>query len=57
MKKLVDPELGDDYDGDQLERMAFAAALCTRAAATWRPSMDEVPYPLFPSSPSTIVPF
>ncbi|CAA6672196.1 unnamed protein product [Spirodela intermedia] len=42
MKELVDPELGDDYDGDQLERMVFAASLCTRAAAAWRPSMDEV---------------
>ncbi|MQL89415.1 hypothetical protein Taro_021986 [Colocasia esculenta] len=39
---LVDPKLGDDYDSDQLHRVAFTASLCTRAAAAWRPSMSEV---------------
>ncbi|MQM09377.1 hypothetical protein Taro_042245 [Colocasia esculenta] len=39
---LVDPRLGGDYDGEQLRRLAFAASLCVRAAASWRPSMSEV---------------
>ncbi|MQL68429.1 hypothetical protein Taro_000704 [Colocasia esculenta] len=41
-RMLVDPRLGDDYDNDQLNRLAFAASLCIRATATWRPSINEV---------------
>ncbi|MQM06948.1 hypothetical protein Taro_039778 [Colocasia esculenta] len=29
-RMLVDPRLGDDYDNDQLNRLAFAASLCSR---------------------------
>jgi hypothetical protein len=39
---LVDPRLGGDYDGEEARRVAFVAALCIRAPATWRPSMTEV---------------
>ncbi|RCV22805.1 hypothetical protein SETIT_4G250000v2 [Setaria italica] len=39
---LVDPRLGGDYDGEEAKRVAFVAALCIRAPATWRPSMTEV---------------
>ncbi|XP_058113735.1 probable receptor-like serine/threonine-protein kinase At5g57670 isoform X1 [Magnolia sinica] len=39
---LVDRRLGGDYDLQQLKRLAFTASLCTRASATWRPSMSEV---------------
>jgi hypothetical protein len=44
---LVDPRIiaaagGGGYDGEQAQRLAFVAALCIRASATWRPSMTEV---------------
>nr|CAB3471270.1 unnamed protein product [Digitaria exilis] len=39
---LVDPRLGESYDGEEARRVAFVAALCIRAPATWRPSMTEV---------------
>lgn len=39
---LVDPRLGDDYDGAQLRRLMFVASLCIRAAAAWRPTMTQV---------------
>ncbi|ONK69592.1 uncharacterized protein A4U43_C05F24590 [Asparagus officinalis] len=39
---LVDPRLGEDYDGGQLKRLTFIASLCIRATATWRPLMSEV---------------
>lgn len=41
---LVDPRLGGEggYDGEEARRVAFVAALCVRAPATWRPSMTEV---------------
>ncbi|XP_058113736.1 probable receptor-like serine/threonine-protein kinase At5g57670 isoform X2 [Magnolia sinica] len=41
---LVDRRLGGDYDLQQLKRLAFTASLCTRASATWRPSMSENVY-------------
>ncbi|TVU16397.1 hypothetical protein EJB05_39956 [Eragrostis curvula] len=39
---LVDPRLGDGYDGAQLRRLMFVASLCVRAAAAWRPTMTQV---------------
>jgi hypothetical protein len=43
---LVDPRIiaggGGGYDAEQAQRLAFVAALCIRASATWRPSMTEV---------------
>jgi hypothetical protein len=39
---LVDPRLGDGYDGGQLRRLMFVASLCVRAAAVWRPTMTQV---------------
>ncbi|KAI3932594.1 hypothetical protein MKW98_012565 [Papaver atlanticum] len=40
--KLVDPRLEGDYDITQLKRVAFAASLCVRTSALWRPTMSEV---------------
>ncbi|XP_027339233.1 probable receptor-like serine/threonine-protein kinase At5g57670 [Abrus precatorius] len=42
IEKLVDPKLGGAYDVTQFNRLAFAASLCIRASATWRPTMSEV---------------
>ncbi|OWM84338.1 hypothetical protein CDL15_Pgr027107 [Punica granatum] len=42
IERLVDPRLGGAYDVVQLRRFAFAASLCIRASATWRPTMNEV---------------
>jgi hypothetical protein len=43
---LVDPRIiaggGGGYDAEQAKRLAFVAALCIRASATWRPAMTEV---------------
>ncbi|XP_006652936.1 probable receptor-like serine/threonine-protein kinase At5g57670 [Oryza brachyantha] len=39
---LVDPRLGDGYDGAQLRRLMFVASLCVRPAAAWRPTMTQV---------------
>ncbi|XP_037456395.1 probable receptor-like serine/threonine-protein kinase At5g57670 [Triticum dicoccoides] len=40
--ELADPELGDDYDKDQLKRMVTVASRCIIRPAMWRPSMSEV---------------
>ena len=42
IEKLVDPKLEGAYDLDQLQRLSFAASLCIRASATWRPTMSQV---------------
>lgn len=42
IEKVVDPRLGGAYDVTQCNRLAFAASLCIRASATWRPTMSEV---------------
>ncbi|XP_068647703.1 probable receptor-like serine/threonine-protein kinase At5g57670 [Aristolochia californica] len=39
---VVDEKLGKEYDVEQLTRLAFAASLCIRSSAAWRPSMSEV---------------
>ncbi|KAJ9560308.1 hypothetical protein OSB04_005468 [Centaurea solstitialis] len=40
--RLLDPSLGDDYDFDQMERMALASTLCIRRAPRARPQMTTV---------------
>ena len=40
--QLPDPSLSSNYDGEELERMALAAALCIRRAARARPQMSLV---------------
>ncbi|OEL28520.1 putative receptor-like serine/threonine-protein kinase [Dichanthelium oligosanthes] len=40
--ELADPNLGDDYDKDQLKRMIAVASRCIMRPAMWRPSMAEV---------------
>ncbi|KQJ95790.1 hypothetical protein BRADI_3g19020v3 [Brachypodium distachyon] len=40
--ELADPDLGDDYDKDQLKRMVAVASRCILRPAMWRPSMAEV---------------
>ncbi|CAD6265750.1 unnamed protein product [Miscanthus lutarioriparius] len=40
--QLADPNLGDDYDKDQLNRMVAVASRCIMRPAMWRPSMAEV---------------
>jgi len=40
--ELADPNLGDDYDKDQLNRMVAVASRCIMRPAMWRPSMAEV---------------
>nr|CAD1817784.1 unnamed protein product [Ananas comosus var. bracteatus] len=42
IKELVDPSLGNEYDSDQMERMALAASLCIRAASRLRPRIAPV---------------
>ncbi|KAK8954517.1 putative receptor-like serine/threonine-protein kinase [Platanthera zijinensis] len=42
LEMVVDSRLGENYDIDQLKRLAFIASLCIRATAAWRPSMTEV---------------
>lgn len=42
IEELVDPRLGGAYDTPQVHRLAFAASLCIRSSATWRPTMSEV---------------
>uniref|UniRef100_A0A5B7BQY2 Putative L-type lectin-domain containing receptor kinase II.1 n=1 Tax=Davidia involucrata TaxID=16924 RepID=A0A5B7BQY2_DAVIN len=39
---LLDPSLGNNYDPDQIERMALAATLCIRRAPRARPKMSLV---------------
>ncbi|XP_062195099.1 probable receptor-like serine/threonine-protein kinase At5g57670 [Phragmites australis] len=40
--ELADPNLGDDYDKDQLKRMVAVASRCIMRPVMWRPSMAEV---------------
>ncbi|KAK3121254.1 hypothetical protein QOZ80_8BG0649430 [Eleusine coracana subsp. coracana] len=40
--ELADPNLGEDYDRDQLKRMVVVASRCIMRPAMWRPSMAEV---------------
>ncbi|KAJ1267965.1 hypothetical protein BS78_07G099600 [Paspalum vaginatum] len=40
--ELADPNLGDEYDKDQLKRMVAVASRCIMRPAIWRPSMAEV---------------
>ncbi|KAL3504289.1 hypothetical protein ACH5RR_034130 [Cinchona calisaya] len=40
--QLLDPSLGGDYDGEELERMVLAAALCIRRATRARPHMSVI---------------
>ncbi|KAL5229481.1 hypothetical protein ABZP36_028257 [Zizania latifolia] len=40
--ELADPNLGNDYDKDQLKRMVAVASRCIMRPAMWRPSMAEV---------------
>ncbi|CAA7400350.1 unnamed protein product [Spirodela intermedia] len=40
--QMLDPRLGDEYNVDQVERMALAAALCIKRAPRSRPRMDFV---------------
>ncbi|EEC83194.1 hypothetical protein OsI_28446 [Oryza sativa Indica Group] len=40
--ELADPNLGGDYDKDQLKRMVAVASRCIMRPAMWRPSMAEV---------------
>ncbi|XVE55264.1 hypothetical protein DITRI_Ditri03aG0145300 [Diplodiscus trichospermus] len=42
VSQLLDPSLGDGYDGDQMERMVLAATLCIRHAPRARPQMNVV---------------
>ncbi|XP_042040454.1 probable receptor-like serine/threonine-protein kinase At5g57670 [Salvia splendens] len=39
---LLDPNLGSNYDHDQVERMLLAASLCIRRAPRARPQMSQV---------------
>ncbi|KAG6388640.1 hypothetical protein SASPL_150072 [Salvia splendens] len=39
---LLDPNLGSNYDDDQVERMILAASLCIRRAPRARPQMGQV---------------
>lgn len=39
---LLDPNLGSNYDHDQVERMVLAASLCIRRAPRARPQMSHV---------------
>lgn len=39
---LLDPNLGSNYDDDQVERMVLAASLCIRRAPRARPQMSHV---------------
>ncbi|XP_039138942.1 LEAF RUST 10 DISEASE-RESISTANCE LOCUS RECEPTOR-LIKE PROTEIN KINASE-like 1.3 [Dioscorea cayenensis subsp. rotundata] len=42
VKQLVDPCLGNEYDTDQMERVALAASLCIRQASRSRPQIAIV---------------
>lgn len=44
--QMLDPRLGDEYDVDQAERIALAAALCIKRAPRSRPRMDFVSLPI-----------
>ncbi|KAK8712577.1 hypothetical protein V6N13_147814 [Hibiscus sabdariffa] len=40
--ELLDPFLGDDYDADQVDRMALTASLCIEQSPILRPQMSQV---------------
>lgn len=42
--QLLDPDLGCDSDGEELERMVLASELCIRRAARARPQMSLVSF-------------
>ncbi|CAN6855639.1 unnamed protein product [Brassica oleracea] len=42
IEKLMDPRIGENFDIQQLHRIAFAASLCIRSSSPCRPSMIEV---------------
>ncbi|XP_077232389.1 receptor-like cytosolic serine/threonine-protein kinase RBK2 [Tasmannia lanceolata] len=42
MRELVDPSLGDAYDSQQMNCVAFAASLCIQHSSILRPQMSQV---------------
>jgi hypothetical protein len=40
---LVDPRLGQEYNGNEMARMIACAAACVRHSARRRPRMSQVP--------------
>ncbi|GAB4835875.1 hypothetical protein Ancab_000793 [Ancistrocladus abbreviatus] len=42
LKELIDPCLGDNYDTEELDRMALTASLCVEHAPVLRPRMSQV---------------
>lgn len=52
-KELLDPNLANDLDDDQVERMILAASLCTRRAPKLRPKMSFV-FKLLQGDDSTV---
>lgn len=42
LMQLLDPNLGDNYDNHQLEKMVLAASLCVRRAPRFRPRMNLI---------------
>ncbi|OMO56044.1 hypothetical protein COLO4_35819 [Corchorus olitorius] len=42
VSQLLDPQLGSDYDSDQIERMTLAATLCIRRAPITRPQISLI---------------
>ncbi|KAE8678143.1 Receptor-like cytosolic serine/threonine-protein kinase RBK2 [Hibiscus syriacus] len=40
--ELLDPFLGDDYDADEVDRMALTASLCIEHSPILRPQMSQV---------------
>ena len=41
-KELVDPNLADNYDESQMQRMVLAATVCLARAPQLRPNMAQV---------------
>ncbi|KAK9017074.1 hypothetical protein V6N11_079560 [Hibiscus sabdariffa] len=42
IKELLDPVLGDDYDAEEVDRMALTASLCIEQSPILRPQMSQV---------------
>ncbi|KAK8508836.1 hypothetical protein V6N13_090789 [Hibiscus sabdariffa] len=42
IKELLDPVLGDDYDAEEVDRMALTASLCIEQSPILRPQMIQV---------------
>lgn len=42
VSQLLDPNLGDNYDQEHIERMVLAATLCIRRDPRTRPQMSLV---------------